>query len=92
MLLSVTVSIFLHRSSSTSSSMGSGGPKASEAVAIQSRETLLAESSVSEQRESFVIRRPALTQQEIKLEKVTCGKAMLSKRPASFAFLAFSQC
>uniref|UniRef100_A0AAQ4R2V8 Ddb1 and cul4 associated factor 6 n=1 Tax=Gasterosteus aculeatus aculeatus TaxID=481459 RepID=A0AAQ4R2V8_GASAC len=36
-------------SSSTSSSMGSGGPKASEAVAIQSRETLLAESSVSEQ-------------------------------------------
>lgn len=38
---------FLLRSSNTSSSMGSGGPKASEAVAVQSRE-----SSVSEQGES----------------------------------------
>ncbi|KAL6100992.1 dcaf6 [Pungitius sinensis] len=36
-------------SSSTSSSMGSGGPKASEAVAIQSRDTLSTGSSVSEQ-------------------------------------------
>ncbi|XP_019111325.2 DDB1- and CUL4-associated factor 6 isoform X5 [Larimichthys crocea] len=36
-------------SSSTSSSMGSGGPKASEAAAVQSRESLLMQSSVSEQ-------------------------------------------
>ncbi|XP_037343996.2 DDB1- and CUL4-associated factor 6 isoform X2 [Pungitius pungitius] len=36
-------------SSSTSSSMGSGGPKASEAVAIQSRDTLSTGSSGSEQ-------------------------------------------
>ncbi|XP_075963045.1 DDB1- and CUL4-associated factor 6 isoform X3 [Anarhichas minor] len=35
-------------SSSTSSSMGSGGPKASEAAAVRSRETLSTESSVSE--------------------------------------------
>ncbi|XP_070770303.1 DDB1- and CUL4-associated factor 6 isoform X2 [Enoplosus armatus] len=35
-------------SSSTSSSMGSGGPKTSEAVAVQSRESLKMESSVSE--------------------------------------------
>lgn len=44
--------IFLHRSSNTSSSMGSGGPKASEAVTAQSRESLSMQSSVSEQRES----------------------------------------
>lgn len=44
--------IFLHRSSNTSSSMGSGGPKASEAVTAQSRETLSMQSSVSEQGES----------------------------------------
>ncbi|XP_038576704.1 DDB1- and CUL4-associated factor 6 isoform X5 [Micropterus salmoides] len=36
-------------SSSTSSSMGSGGAKTSEAVAVQSRESLKTESSVSEQ-------------------------------------------
>ncbi|CAI5655736.1 unnamed protein product [Oreochromis niloticus] len=36
-------------SSSTSSSMGSGGPKTSEAAAVQSRESLLTESSASEQ-------------------------------------------
>ncbi|XP_034742149.1 DDB1- and CUL4-associated factor 6 isoform X3 [Etheostoma cragini] len=36
-------------SSSTSSSLGSGGPKISEAVAAQSRESLLTEISVSEQ-------------------------------------------
>ncbi|XP_005945923.1 DDB1- and CUL4-associated factor 6 isoform X5 [Haplochromis burtoni] len=36
-------------SSSTSSSMGSGGPKTSEAAAVQSRESLSTESSVSEQ-------------------------------------------
>ncbi|KAM8854941.1 DDB1- and CUL4-associated factor 6 isoform 2-T2 [Spinachia spinachia] len=36
-------------SSSTSSSMGGGGPKASEAAVIQSRESLSAESSGSEQ-------------------------------------------
>lgn len=36
-------------SSSTSSSMGSGGPKTSEAAALQSRESLSTESSVSEQ-------------------------------------------
>ncbi|XP_008273784.1 DDB1- and CUL4-associated factor 6 isoform X4 [Stegastes partitus] len=36
-------------SSSTSSSMGSGGPKTSEAVAVQSRESLSTESSASEQ-------------------------------------------
>lgn len=36
-------------SSSTSSSMGSGGPKTSEVAAVQSRESLLTESSVSEQ-------------------------------------------
>ncbi|XP_059198611.1 DDB1- and CUL4-associated factor 6 isoform X2 [Centropristis striata] len=36
-------------SSSTSTSMGSGGPKISEAVAAQSRETLLKESSAPEQ-------------------------------------------
>ncbi|KAM6955939.1 DDB1- and CUL4-associated factor 6 isoform 4-T4 [Lycodopsis pacificus] len=35
-------------SSSTSSSLGSGGPKASEAAAVRSRETLSTESSVSE--------------------------------------------
>ncbi|XP_031725327.1 DDB1- and CUL4-associated factor 6 isoform X5 [Anarrhichthys ocellatus] len=35
-------------SSSTSSSMGSGGPKASETAAVRSRETLSTESSVSE--------------------------------------------
>ncbi|XP_006788363.1 DDB1- and CUL4-associated factor 6 isoform X6 [Neolamprologus brichardi] len=35
-------------SSSTSSSMGSGGPKTSEAAAVQSRESLSTESSVSE--------------------------------------------
>uniref|UniRef100_A0AAX7TZV0 Ddb1 and cul4 associated factor 6 n=1 Tax=Astatotilapia calliptera TaxID=8154 RepID=A0AAX7TZV0_ASTCA len=39
-------------SSSTSSSMGSGGPKTSEAAAVQSRESLSTESSVSEQGES----------------------------------------
>uniref|UniRef100_A0A8C4GRY2 DDB1-and CUL4-associated factor 6 n=1 Tax=Dicentrarchus labrax TaxID=13489 RepID=A0A8C4GRY2_DICLA len=36
-------------SSSTSSSMGSGGPKATESVAVQSRESLSTQSSVSEQ-------------------------------------------
>ncbi|XP_030614015.1 DDB1- and CUL4-associated factor 6 isoform X6 [Archocentrus centrarchus] len=36
-------------SSSTSSSMGSGGPKTSEAAVLQSRESLSTESSVSEQ-------------------------------------------
>ncbi|KAM9347612.1 DDB1- and CUL4-associated factor 6-like isoform 2-T2 [Symphorus nematophorus] len=36
-------------SSSTSSSMGSGGPKASEAAAVQSRESLSTQSPVSEQ-------------------------------------------
>ncbi|XP_044072337.1 DDB1- and CUL4-associated factor 6 isoform X4 [Siniperca chuatsi] len=36
-------------SSSTSSSMGSGGPKTSEAVVVQSRESVKMESSVSEQ-------------------------------------------
>ncbi|XP_024657361.2 DDB1- and CUL4-associated factor 6 isoform X5 [Maylandia zebra] len=36
-------------SSSTSSSMGSGGPKTSEAAAVQSRESLSTESLVSEQ-------------------------------------------
>lgn len=41
---------FLHRSS-TSSSMGGGAPKASEAVATQSRESLLTDSSASEQGE-----------------------------------------
>uniref|UniRef100_A0AAX7TWP8 Ddb1 and cul4 associated factor 6 n=1 Tax=Astatotilapia calliptera TaxID=8154 RepID=A0AAX7TWP8_ASTCA len=41
-------------SSSTSSSMGSGGPKTSEAAAVQSRESLSTESSVSEQGESLL--------------------------------------
>uniref|UniRef100_A0A669AZW3 Ddb1 and cul4 associated factor 6 n=1 Tax=Oreochromis niloticus TaxID=8128 RepID=A0A669AZW3_ORENI len=41
-------------SSSTSSSMGSGGPKTSEAAAVQSRESLLTESSASEQGESLL--------------------------------------